>query len=55
MFSSSARLKPGDAFTNRHRQWEAACTVLTEHLVHVSAPGFDPQDLETRRTNLLVI
>ncbi len=43
-----------EAFTNRQAQWEAFAAALTEHLRQVAAPGFDPQDLEAPRRNLLV-
>ncbi|MEU3619815.1 ATP/GTP-binding protein [Streptomyces sp. NPDC006872] len=43
-----------EAFTNRSSQWEAVAAALTEHLQRLAAPGFDPEDLEAPRANVLV-
>ncbi|WP_405720812.1 ATP/GTP-binding protein [Streptomyces sp. NBC_00046] len=55
LFSSNDRqLGVEEAFTNRHGQWQLAAAALTEHLQHISAPGFDVEDLEAPRRNLVV-
>ncbi|MDQ8707576.1 ATP/GTP-binding protein [Streptomyces sp. LHD-70] len=55
LFSTNDRqLEAGEAFTDRHGQWEFVQSALSEHLAHVTAPGFDVEDLEAPRTNLLV-
>ncbi|MFI8769457.1 ATP/GTP-binding protein [Streptomyces sp. NPDC053792] len=55
LFSTNDRqLEAGEAFTDRHGQWRLVQDALAEHLAHVTAPGFDVEDLETPRTNLLV-
>ncbi|MCO8308779.1 ATP/GTP-binding protein [Streptomyces sp. RKCA744] len=54
LFSSNDPIDASEAFTNRQRQWELVATALAEHLRHMSAPGFDPADLEAPRTHLIV-
>ncbi|MFE7112870.1 ATP/GTP-binding protein [Streptomyces sp. NPDC057575] len=55
MFSSNDPIDASDeAFTNRQGQWELVATALAEHLRHITAPGFDPADLEAPRTHLIV-
>ncbi|MFH8470391.1 ATP/GTP-binding protein [Streptomyces sp. NPDC017991] len=55
LFSTNDRsVQAAEAFTNRSSQWETVAAALTEHLRHVSAPGFDPEDLEAPRSHLLV-
>ncbi|MFJ4681654.1 hypothetical protein [Kitasatospora sp. NPDC088783] len=43
-----------EAFTNREGQWAVFSAALGEHLVRVGAEGFDVQDLEGARCNVLV-
>jgi hypothetical protein len=43
-----------EAFTNRASQWETVAAALTEHLQHISASGFDAEDLEAPRNHVLV-
>ncbi|MCL3998203.1 ATP/GTP-binding protein [Streptomyces lavenduligriseus] len=54
LFSSNDPVDSSEAFTNRQGQWELVATALAEHLRHVTAPGFDPADLEAPRTHLIV-
>ncbi|MFG3229933.1 ATP/GTP-binding protein [Kitasatospora sp. NPDC048194] len=54
LFGSNERLGAQEAFTNRQAQWSAVAAALTEHLAHVSAAGFDVQDLEAPRRNVIV-
>ncbi|MFI8515330.1 tetratricopeptide repeat protein [Streptomyces sp. NPDC085460] len=55
LFSTNDRqMEAGEAFTDRHGQWQFVQTALTEHLAHVTAPGFDVEDLEAPRTNVIV-
>ncbi|MFD7262671.1 ATP/GTP-binding protein [Streptomyces sp. NPDC059874] len=55
LFSSNDRqLEGGEAFTNRQAQWAHVQAALSEHLARVTAPGFDVEDLEAPRDNLLV-
>ena len=43
-----------EAFTNRQLQWELVTVALTEHLRQITEPGFDVEDLERPRTNVMV-
>ncbi|GAB2891440.1 ATP/GTP-binding protein [Streptomyces mayteni] len=43
-----------EVFTNRETQWATVTGALSQHLRHVATPGFDVQDVEAPRTNLLV-
>ncbi|MGW1619938.1 ATP/GTP-binding protein [Streptomyces sp. NPDC002172] len=55
LFSTNDRsVKADEAFTNRSSQWETLAAALTQHLQHVGAPGFDPEDLEAPRNHVLV-
>ncbi|MFJ9026830.1 ATP/GTP-binding protein [Streptomyces sp. NPDC102259] len=55
LFSTNDRsVQAAEAFTNRSSQWETVAAALTEHLRHISAPGFDPEDLERPRSHVLV-
>lgn len=56
LFSSNdpSEVESAEAFTNRQQQWSLVATAVEEHLRHIAAPGFDVQDLEAARTNLLV-
>lgn len=44
-----------EAFTDRQSQWAAVAAALGEHLQRVARPGFDVEDLESPRTNLLML
>lgn len=55
LFSTNDRsVQAAEAFTNRASQWETVAAALTEHLQHISAPGFDAEDLEAPRNHVLV-
>ncbi|MET9183008.1 ATP/GTP-binding protein [Kitasatospora aureofaciens] len=54
LFGSNERVGAEEAFTNREGQWAQVAAALAEHLAGVSADGFDVQDLETARHNVLV-
>ncbi|WP_030965920.1 hypothetical protein [Streptomyces sp. NRRL S-378] len=43
-----------EAFTDRQYQWAVVAAALGEHLQHVARPGFDVEDLESPRTNLVM-
>ncbi|MFJ8719562.1 hypothetical protein ACIRD9_41490 [Streptomyces violaceus] len=47
-------MRADEAFTNRSSQLELVAAALTEHLQHISGPGFDAEDLEGPRANALV-
>ncbi|MFH8411275.1 ATP/GTP-binding protein [Streptomyces sp. NPDC018019] len=54
LFASNDRgLAAVEAFTNRGAQWQAVTDALTEHLHHIREAGFDVQDLEAPRRNVL--
>ncbi|WP_431776301.1 ATP/GTP-binding protein [Streptomyces cucumeris] len=54
LFSSNDPVGSSEAFTNRQRQWNVIASAIEEHLRHVAAPGFDVEDLETPRSNVIV-
>ncbi|MGW2255185.1 ATP/GTP-binding protein [Kitasatospora sp. NPDC001660] len=55
LFGSNERsLGTEEAFTNREGQWAQVAAAIGEQLAHVAADGFDVQDLETARRNVLV-
>ncbi|MFD5512140.1 ATP/GTP-binding protein [Streptomyces sp. NPDC127051] len=55
LFSTNDRqLEAAEAFTNRQAQWELVAATLAEHLRHVAEPGFDVEDLERPRNNVIV-
>ncbi|WP_404870994.1 ATP/GTP-binding protein (plasmid) [Kitasatospora griseola] len=54
LFGSNDRVGTDEAFTNRERQWAQVAAAVSEHLRRISEPGFDVQDLETARRNVLV-
>ncbi|MFJ4972788.1 ATP/GTP-binding protein [Streptomyces sp. NPDC088755] len=55
LFSSNDRgMTTAEAFTNREAQWELVAGALAEHLAHVAAPGFDVEDLQAPRNNVMV-
>ncbi|MFJ2419952.1 ATP/GTP-binding protein [Streptomyces brevispora] len=43
-----------EAFTDRQHQWVAVAAALGEHLQRVAGPGFDVEDLESPRTNVIM-
>ncbi|MFE2414977.1 ATP/GTP-binding protein, partial [Kitasatospora sp. NPDC059408] len=55
LFGSNNRsLGAEEVFTNREGQWAQVAGAIAEHLARVAAPGFDVQDLEAARRNVLV-
>ncbi|MGW0316078.1 ATP/GTP-binding protein [Streptomyces flavidovirens] len=55
LFSSNDRsISANEVFTNRQTQWQAVATGLAEHLRRVNSTGFDVEDLESPRRNVLV-
>lgn len=55
LFGSNDRgIQVEEHFTNRQEQWEAVTDALAEHVRTVAAPGFDVEDLEAPRDNVLV-
>ena len=55
LFSSNdPGLNVVEAFTNRAEQWDLVAAALVEHLRRVTAPGFDVEDLEAPRDNIVV-
>ncbi|WP_042422173.1 ATP/GTP-binding protein [Streptacidiphilus anmyonensis] len=54
LFSSNdPAAESAEAFTNRHVQWSLVAAAVEEHLRTVASPGFDVEDLETPRTNVI--
>ncbi|MFD0303891.1 hypothetical protein [Streptomyces sp. NPDC127123] len=54
LFSTNDRqVEAGEAFTDRHGQWQVVQAALAEHLARIAEPGFDVEDLEAPRTNIL--
>ncbi|MET9572445.1 ATP/GTP-binding protein [Streptomyces virginiae] len=55
LFSTNDRsVEAGEAFTNRHMQWELVAAALSDHLRHTAGPTFDVEDLEAPRDNVMV-
>ncbi|MFF7136241.1 MULTISPECIES: ATP/GTP-binding protein [unclassified Streptomyces] len=55
LFGSNDReIRATEQFTNRQEQWAAVTAALADHLRAVCAPGFDVEDLEAPRDNVLV-
>ncbi|MFJ4329151.1 ATP/GTP-binding protein [Streptomyces tricolor] len=55
LFSTNDRgLEAVEAFTNRQLQWELVAAALAEHLRRIIEPGFDVEDLERPRHNVMV-
>ncbi|MEU8843439.1 ATP/GTP-binding protein [Streptomyces roseus] len=55
LFSTNDRgLEAVEAFTNRQLQWELVAAALAGHLRLVAEPGFDVEDLERPRHNVMV-
>ncbi|MFD5557643.1 ATP/GTP-binding protein [Streptomyces sp. NPDC127068] len=55
LFSSNdPSFDANEAFTNREHQWALVAGALEQHLRRTGEPGFDVEDLETPRSNVLV-
>lgn len=55
LFSTNDRtVATAEAFTDRQAQWDLVSAALAEHLRHVAEPGFDVEDLERPRNNVIV-
>ncbi|MCT2546224.1 ATP/GTP-binding protein [Streptomyces atratus] len=55
LFSTNDRqVEAGEAFTNRQGQWQIVQAALGEHLGRTAGAGFDVEDLEAPRSNVLV-
>ncbi|QMU69373.1 ATP/GTP-binding protein [Streptacidiphilus sp. P02-A3a] len=55
VFGSNDRgLTADEVFANRQAQWQAVLAALAEHIGRITAPGFDVEDLEAPRHNVLV-
>ncbi|WP_326615195.1 ATP/GTP-binding protein (plasmid) [Streptomyces scopuliridis] len=56
LFSSNdpSAFDVAEAFTDRQHQWALVAAALEEHLRRTGAPGFDVEDLEAPRTNLIM-
>ncbi|MFJ2900221.1 ATP/GTP-binding protein [Streptomyces sp. NPDC087218] len=52
--SNNPAFDAAEAFTDRQRQWALVASALEEHLRRTAAAGFDVEDLEAPRHNLLV-
>lgn len=56
LFSSNDPLfTTAEAFTDRQHQWAVVSGILEEYLRRIAVPGFDVEDLEAPRHNLLVL
>ncbi|WP_327071869.1 ATP/GTP-binding protein [Kitasatospora sp. NBC_01302] len=54
MFGTNDRsLTADEAFTNRQHQWAVLTAALDEHLRRIGESGFDVQDLESGRNNVI--
>ncbi|MFF7747367.1 ATP/GTP-binding protein, partial [Streptomyces sp. NPDC007960] len=55
LFSSNDRgLDADEAFTSRQAEWSTLMAALGAHIQRVTAPGFNVDDVEAPRTNVLV-
>ena len=54
LFSSNDPVQSAEAFTNRQLQWSLVAAAVEEHLRAVAAAGFNVEDLEAPRTNVIV-
>ncbi|GGX29512.1 ATP/GTP-binding protein [Streptomyces chryseus] len=55
LFSTNDRgLQAVEAFTNRQLQWELVAAALAEHLRRITEAGFEVEDLERPRHNVMV-
>ncbi|TDU67103.1 ATP/GTP-binding protein [Streptomyces sp. KS 21] len=52
--SNNPAFDAAEAFTDRQHQWALVAAALEEHLRRTSTPGYDVEDLEAPRTNLIV-
>ncbi|MGI5451507.1 ATP/GTP-binding protein [Streptomyces sp. CA-243310] len=56
LFSSNDPLfTTAEAFTDRQHQWAVVSGVVEEHLRRIALPGFDVEDLEAPRHNVLML
>ncbi|WP_315904319.1 ATP/GTP-binding protein [Streptomyces sp. ASQP_92] len=56
LFSTNDRaLRAEEAFTNRQAQWQIIAEALADHLHTISSPGFDVEDLEAARRNVVAL
>lgn len=56
LFSTNDRtVSAEEAFANRQAQWNLVADALAEHLQRISSPGFDVEDLEAPRNNVIVL
>ncbi|MFJ5535154.1 hypothetical protein [Streptomyces sp. NPDC093261] len=56
LFSTNDRtVSAEEAFANRQAQWNLVADALAEHLQRISSPGFDLEDLEAPRNNVIVL
>ncbi|PBC72433.1 hypothetical protein BX261_7308, partial [Streptomyces sp. 2321.6] len=53
LFSSNDPVGSAEAFTNRQNQWGLVATAIEDHLRHIADPGFNVEDLETSRNNVV--
>ncbi|MFD7324283.1 hypothetical protein ACFV9D_24840 [Streptomyces sp. NPDC059875] len=55
LFSGNDRdVSTAEAFTNRQAQWVLVAAALAEHTAHIAGPGFDVEDLQAPRDNVMV-
>ena len=52
--SNDAGVAAAEAFTNRQTQWQTVMTALAGHLQEISAAGFDVENVECPRRNVLM-
>ncbi|MFE4540262.1 ATP/GTP-binding protein [Streptomyces scopuliridis] len=52
--SNNPSFDAAEAFTDRQHQWALVASALEEHLRHTAGRGFDVEDLEAPRTNVIV-
>ncbi|MGY0466827.1 ATP/GTP-binding protein [Kitasatospora sp. cg17-2] len=52
--TNSDEIGTSEAFTDRGAQWRAVAAALGEHLARITGYGFDVQDLEAPRRNVMV-
>lgn len=53
LFSSNDPVGSNEAFTNRQNQWSLVATAIEEHLRRIADAGFDVEDLEAGRNNVI--
>ncbi|MFE5097025.1 ATP/GTP-binding protein [Streptomyces sp. NPDC056638] len=52
--SNNPAFDAAEAFTDRQHQWALVASALEEHLRHTAGRGFDVEDLEAPRSNVIV-